>query len=292
LYILIGDKRVIGIPILGALASGAGSVLEKAILKHKKIGIKLYQIAGFLSIVLLMIPLLFFFWKLDAQALELKNILLFIGIVISATIANFLVFYAEKGEKLTNLEPIKILEPLFVILLAVIFSFFIEGIGERNIKIIIPTLIASIALIFPHVKKEHLKLNKYMIASLFGSFFFGLELVLSKLILNLYSPITFYFFRCLFILIISLILFRPNFKGLDGKTSLMISGAGILFVVYRIATYFGYLQYGIMFTTLIIMISPIFVYFLANKFLKEKLNWKNIISSIIIIACVLYSVLF
>jgi drug/metabolite transporter (DMT)-like permease len=283
---------VIGIPILGALAAGAGTVLEKAILKHKKIGIKLYQITGFLAIILAMIPLLFFFWKLDTQAFSLNNLLLFLGIVISATIANFLVFYSEKGEKLTNLEPIKILEPLFVILLAVIFSFFIEGIGERNLKIIVPTLIASIALIFPHVKKEHLHFNKYMIASIFGSFFFGLELVLSKLILNYYSPITFYFFRCLFILIISLILFKPNFKDLDKKTSLMILVTGILFVVYRVATYIGYMQYGIMFTTLIIMISPIFIYFLANKFLKEKLNWKNIISSIIIIACVLYAVLF
>jgi drug/metabolite transporter (DMT)-like permease len=283
---------MIGIPVLGALASGAGTVLEKAILKHKKIGIKLYQITGFLAIVLVMFPLLFFFWKLDAQAFSVGNFLIFIGVVISATLANFLVFYSEKGEKLTNLEPVKILEPLFVILLAVIFSFFIEGIGERNLKIIVPTLIASIALIFPHVKKEHLHMNKYMIASIFGSFFFGLELVLSKLILNHYSPITFYFFRCLFILIISLILFKPNFKDLDKKTSLMIVVTGILFVVYRVATYIGYLQYGIMFTTLIIMISPIFIYFLANKFLKEKLNWKNIISSVIIIACVLYAVLF
>jgi len=283
---------VIGIPILGALASGAGTVLEKAILKHKKISIKLYQIAGFIAIILAMIPLLFFFWKLDSQAFEIKNLFIFLGVVISATLANFLIFYSEKGEKLTNLEPTKILEPLFVILIAIIFSFFIEGIGERNIKILIPAIIASIALIFPYVKKEHLHLNKYIIASIFGSFFFGLELVLSKLILNFYSPITFYFLRCLFILIISLILFRPDFKALDKKTSFMILAAGILFVTYRVAVYFGYIQYGIMFTTLVIMISPIIVYFLANKFLKEKLNWKNIVSSIIILACVLYAVLF
>ena len=87
---------MIGIPILGALASGAGTVLEKAILKHKKIGIKLYQIAGFLAIVLAMIPLLFFFWKLDAGAFTVKNSLIFLGVVIAATIANFLMFYSEK----------------------------------------------------------------------------------------------------------------------------------------------------------------------------------------------------
>jgi drug/metabolite transporter (DMT)-like permease len=283
---------VIGIPLLGALASGAGTVLEKAILKHKKIDIKLYQIAGFLAIILIMIPLLFFFWKFDLGALSIKNVLLFIGVTISATLANFLMFYAEKREKITNVEPAKIMEPLFVILLALILSFFIEGMGERNLKTLIPALIAAIALVFPHVKKEHLHFNKYMTAALFGSFFFALELVLSKLILNFYSPITFYFLRCLFILIISLILFRPNFKGLERKTSLMILAAGTLFVIYRVAVYLGYMQYGIMFTTLIIMISPVFVYFLANKFLKEKLNWKNIISSVIIIACVLYAVLF
>jgi drug/metabolite transporter (DMT)-like permease len=282
---------VIGIPILGALASGAGTVLEKAILKHKKIGIKLYQIAGFLAIVLAMIPLLFFFWKLDAGAFTVKNSLIFLGVVIAATIANFLMFYSEKGEKITNVEPAKIMEPLFVILLAIIFSFFVEGMGERNLKIIIPAFIAGIALIFPHIKKEHLHLNKYMIAALFGSFFFGLELVLSKLILDFYSPITFYFLRCLFILIISLILFRPSFKDLEKKTSLMILAAGILFVIYRVAVYIGYVRYGIIFTTLVIMVSPIFVYLLAHKFLKEKLNWKNILSAIIIIGCVLYAVL-
>jgi drug/metabolite transporter (DMT)-like permease len=282
---------VIAIPILGALASGAGTVLEKAILKHKKIGIKLYQIAGFLAIVLLMIPLLFFFWKFDKQALSLKNILIFAGVAVSATIANFLMFYAEKREKITNIEPAKIMEPLFVIVLAIIFSFFIGGMGERNPKIIIPAVIAAIALVFPHVKKEHLHFNKYMTAALFGSFFFALELVLSKIILDFYSPITFYFFRCLFILIISFIFFRPDFKSLDKKTSFMIIIAGALFVTYRVATYFGYMHYGIIFTTLIIMISPIFVYLLANKFLKEKLNWKNIVSSLIIIACVLYAIL-
>jgi drug/metabolite transporter (DMT)-like permease len=282
---------MIGIPLLGALASGAGTVLEKAILKHKKIGIKLYQTAGFLAIIIAMIPLLFFFWKLDAGAFSLGNIILFLAMAVSATIANFLMFYAEKREKITDIEPSKMMEPLFVILLALILSFFVEGMGERNLKIMIPAFIAAIALIFPHVKKEHLHFNKYFAASIFGSFFFALELVLSKLILDFYSPITFYFLRCLFILVISLVLFRPSFKGLEKKTSLMILAAGILFVAYRVATYFGYMHYGIIFTTLIIMISPIFVYVLANKFLKEKLNWKNIVSSLVIIACVLYAIL-
>ena len=282
---------MIQIPILGALALATGTILERIILKKKKMGIKLYQTAGFLAIVLVMLPLLYFFWRLDPGAFALKNILIFAGIIISALLANFFIFYSEKWEKITTLEPARILEPLFVILLAIILSFFTQGLYERNIKLIIPALIASVALIFPHLKKDHLGFNKYIISAILGSFFFALELVLSRLILDFYSPITFYFIRCLFIFLISFVIFRPKFKTLDKKTSLLIFITGAIWVIYRITIYFGYLNYGVIFTTLLVMMAPIFIYILANRFLKEKLNWKNIVSSLVIIACVIYAVL-
>ena len=77
-----------------------------------------------------------------------------------------------KWEKVTNLEPAKILEPLFVIILAIFFSFIIDaGLYERNLKVIIPALIAGVALIFSHIQKHHLKFNRYFIAAILGSFF-------------------------------------------------------------------------------------------------------------------------
>jgi len=283
---------MIEIPSLGALALSIGTILEKRILKNKKVSIKLYQTASFFAICLALAPLLYFFWKVDySNALQLKNVLIFIGVIISAVTANLFVFYSLKWEKVTNLEPARILEPLFVILLTIILSFFIEGLGERNIKLIIPALIASVALVFPHIKKHHLKFNKYFLSAIAGSFFFALELVLSKLILNYYSSITFYFIRCFSIFLISLILFRSNLKKLDKKTSILTFITAVIWVIYRIAIYYGYAQYGLIFTTLIIMLSPVFIYILARMFLKEKLNWKNIVSSIIIIVCVLYATL-
>ncbi len=280
------------IPILGALALGVGTILERIILKKKKIGIKLYQTASFFAIVLAMLPFLYFFWRMDTPAFELKNILIFGGIIVSSIIANLFVFYSLKWEKVTNLEPARILEPLFVILLAIAFSFLSSQLYERNTKIIIPALIAAVALIFPHIKKEHLRMNRYIVAAILGSFFFALELVLSRLILDFYSPITFYFIRCLSIFIVSLIIFQSSLKPLKNKKiSLLILITGAVWVAYRIAIYLGYLKYGVTFTTLIIMMGPIFIYILANKFLKEKLNWKNILSSVIIIGCVLYAIL-
>jgi hypothetical protein len=281
---------MIEIPLLGALALGIGTVLERSILKNKKISIKLYQTASFFAIILIMIPFLYFFWKTTPEVLELKNILLFIGVIISALLGNFLIFYSEKWEKVTNLEPARVLEPLFVILLALILSFFTIGLYDGNIKIIIPAVIASIALIFPHIKKHHLNFNKYVIATIIGSFFFAVELILSKPLLDYYSSITFYFLRCFFIFLISFLAFRPPLKPLNKKISFMVLITGIFWVVYRIAIYWGYVKYGVTFTTLITMMGPIVIYILANRFLKEKLNWKNIVSSLIIIACVIYAI--
>jgi len=86
-----------------------------------------------------------------------------------------------------------------VILLALLLSFFLEDIYERNLNVLIPALISACALIFSHIKRDHLYFSKYFIATIFGSFFFAVELVLSKLILPFYSPISFYFLRCSFV---------------------------------------------------------------------------------------------
>ena len=283
---------MIYLPILGALALATGTIIQKKLLSKKKIGIKFYQTAEFFAIVLAMLPFIYFFWRMDSQALELKNIFIFGLVILFSITANLFTFYSMKWEKVSNLEPAKILEPLFVIILAIFFSFLInEGMYERNLKVIIPAFIAGAALIFSHVKKHHLKFNKYFIAAMLGSFFFALELVISRLILDFYSPITFYFLRCSSIFLISLALFRPKLKSLDKKSSFLIFIIGIVWAVYRVIIYWGYTNLGVIFTTLIIMLGPIFIYLFAWKFLKEKINWKNIVASVVIIACIVYAIL-
>lgn len=278
------------LPIFGAIAMASGTILEKIVLRKKKIDIKLYQVAGFFAIVLAMIPFIYFFWKLDPGALELKSILIFSIVIFFSIIANLLIFYSLKWEKVSNIEPARILEPLFVIFLAIIFSFFVSDLYERDLNIIIPALVAAAALIFSHVKKYHLTFNKYFIAAVLGSFFFAVELVVSMLILNFYSPMSFYFIRSSTILLISFLLFRPNFKKLDTKVRWTILLTGAIWAFYRIVVYYGYLHIGIIFTTLMIMLGPIFIYIFAKIFLKEKLEWKNVVAGIIIAASVVYVV--
>ncbi len=282
---------MIEIPLLGSLALATGTILQRVVLKKKNITIKLYQVLEFAAIVLVMIPFLFFFWKFDLEALQLKNVLIFGSIIIFSIIANLFVFYSVKWEKVSNLEPAKILEPLFVILLAIIFSFFFEELYERNLKIVIPAIIAAAALVLSHIKKKHLQFNKYFLAAIAGSFFFALELVLSRLILDFYSPISFYFLRASAVLIISFALFRPNFKKIDKPMRFRILLIGAVWVAYRLIIYYGYINFGVIFTSLVIMLAPIFIYTFAHIFLKEKLKLRNIISALVIIAAILYATL-
>ena len=154
------------LPVLGAIALAGGTILERIVLRKKKVGVNLYQTASFLAIVIFLLPLIYFFWKMDPGAMEPKNIVIFFLVIFFSIIANLLVFYSLKWEKVGNLEPARILEPLFVILLAIIFSFFAENLYERNLKIIIPALIASLALIFSHIKRHHLQFSPYFVAAI------------------------------------------------------------------------------------------------------------------------------
>ena len=278
-------------PFFGALALGAGIVLEKIILRKRKIGIEQYQVAGFLAIILVMLPFVYFFWSVSSEALKLKNAIIFLFVILFSLFANFFTFYSVKWAKISNIEPAKMLEPIFTIFLAVIFSFvFGEALYERNTRIIAPALIAGGALVFSHVKKHHLQFSKYFLSAIAGSFFFALELVTSRLILGFYSPVSFYFLRCAAIFLVGFAVFRPDIGKLDKKVKMEILLVGAVWVIYRIIVYYGYLNFGVVFTTLLIMLAPIFVYLLAWKFLHEKINWKNIVASIIIVGCVIYAV--
>ncbi|HLD55167.1 MAG TPA: EamA family transporter [Candidatus Nanoarchaeia archaeon] len=284
---------MIYLPFLGAISLAAGTILEKIVVKRKNIDIKFYQTAIFFVIMLVMLPFIYFYWKFDPQALQPLNIIIFSLVIIFSLLANWFVFYSVKGEKVSNLEPAKMIEPLFVVLLAILFSFFIDsGMYEKNLKIIIPAIIAGLALILSHIKRHHLKFNKYFLSAILGSFFFALELVISRLILDYYSSLTFYFLRCAFIFLFSLIIFRPKMIQMDKTLTSYIFITGIFWVLYRVIIYYGYVNLGIIFTTLIIMVSPIFIYLFAHIFLKENLSWRNIIASIIIIGCVLYATIF
>lgn len=283
---------MIYLPIFGALLEAVGTIIDKKNLKQKEINFKNYTVFGFLFIILVMLPFIYFCWNIKQEAFQLKNILIFASVIICSTLANLLICYSLKREKICEIEPIRLMQPLFTVLLAFIFSFFFqEYYSEKNYLIIALAIIAGFSLIFSHIKKEHLIYNKYLIAALIGSFLFALELVISKSILSYYSSFTFYFIRCFFVFIITFLIFQPKISSIKNKTKLYMIIVSIIWIIYRIVLYQGYLVYGIVFTTILFILAPIFIYLFAKIFLKEKLTLRNMISAAIILACVILAII-
>jgi drug/metabolite transporter (DMT)-like permease len=279
-------------PIIGSVLEGAGTIIDKTIVIKHKVNYKNCTVYGFLALVLVMLPLTFFLWEVKPEAYSIKNMLVFMSVILFSILANILSFLSLKREKVTELEPIRLMQPLFTILLAFIFSFFFLAYStERNYSILILALIASVALIASHVRKHHFSLNKYIIAALLGSFFFSVELVISKSILPYYSSLTFYFLRCLFIFLVAGFIFHPKISSIENKTKVLMFISAIIWVIYRMILYYGYLKLGVVFTTILFILSPIFIFIFARIFLKEKILLRQVIASIIILACVIAAIL-
>jgi len=284
--------KIIYLPLFGAILEGAGVILQKRVLRNHKINSQNYLVYGFLAIVLVMLPFSFFFWEISPEAKSLTNIIIFLSIVIISIIANILIIYSLKKENITEIEPIRLMQPLFTILLAFILSFFfVIYSDEGSVLILLLGLIASLSLVFAHIKKHHLSFNKYAIAAIISSFLFSIELVISKFILSYYNSFTFYFLRCLLIFVVSWIIFHPKLSSIENKPKIMIFIGGIIWTIYRIIMYYGYATVGIVFTTMLFILAPIFIYLFAWMFLNEKIEWRQIISSVVIIICVVIAII-
>lgn len=277
---------MIVLPIIGSFLEATGTIIEKKVLRNHKMNFKNYTTYEFLAIIIALLPIIFFTWRISSSALEIKNILLFSFVILTATAANLLIFYSLKREKVTEFEPIWVMQPMFTIILA-----FILFKSERDGVSLILAFIASITLIIAHVKKHHIQIDKYILAAILGSFLFAVELIASKSLLSYYDPFTFYFIRCFFIFVICLILFRANGSDLNKRLSLMIISIGIMWAFYRVIIYIGYESIGIVYTTTLFILSPVLMFIFAMIFLKEKPTRKQIISTIIIVACVATSLL-
>jgi drug/metabolite transporter (DMT)-like permease len=276
---------MIYLPIIGSLLESAGIILEKKVLRRNGLNFKNYTTYEFLAIVLTMIPIMFFAWGIKPEAFRLANMLIFALVVVVSIVANLLIFYSLKRENVTEFEPIWLMQSIFVIILA-----FILFKSERNLLVFGLAMVASLALIVAHVKKEHLVFDKYIVSALLGSFLFAVELILSKPILQFYNPFTFYFLRCLGVFIICWILFKPDGKDLDRKTEWTIISIGLMWAFYRAIMYYGFENIGVIFTTMLFILSAVFTFLFAVVFLKEKPTMRQIISTIVIVICVVLSV--
>ncbi len=175
---------------------------------------------------------------------------------------------------------------IFTIFLAI--TFFPS---ERNLEKVALAIIATLAVVTLNIRNHHFELDKYSLMIIGAAFFVGIYNILIKHLLEVFDPFTLYFLRSLAIAPILILFIRPSFNDFKIKRITPIITICILYILENLFIFWSYNLHGIVYTSLLMTTAPIVTLWGSKIFLNESLHIKNIVATIVIIACISLSLI-
>lgn len=237
------------------------------------------QFAGIVFVLLLVIP---FFGQMPTAGQLSNTWLLILILVVLAVSANLLYFWGLEHEKISEIEPFLLFNPLGAIL--VVGLFYPD---ERNWMIWVAVVLASIVLGWAHIKQHRFAFTRGLWAIIAFIGVYALHVSVIKTLLVTYDPVTLYFMRSMLVLVGLTIVAMPKFRLIKAHHLAPFGILGGLAVASVVAAYTAYQIRGVSETVFVFVLSPILVYILSVIFLNEKWKFKNVVASIIITALVI-----
>lgn len=234
----------------------------------------------FIGVSILMLPLMGLFY-IDFEQMNLFYTLIFTGIVLSALAYNLLQYKSLKRIKAEDAEPIILLNTIFTIILGYLFIK-----SERNIADLILALTACTILIISKWDKD-MTFNKYHKYMFYAAILIGVYNLLTKIMLDVMNPFALYWIRTIILLPVFLLISKLRMKDLKKYSGTLI--ISILTILAQLTVFFSYKYIGLITTSLLLNLVPIFTFWGAYIFLKEKLEARNVVASILIIGCIVLS---
>lgn len=271
-------------PFIAAFAQVGGIIIDKITLTRRQVSVHVFVPILFLFLFLLTALLFPFLGEISTKFFETRYLLVFAGMLLTATIWNIFYYQGVQAEKVHEFELIVMFQPLLTILLATIFLK-----GERNLHIEIAATIAAIFLIVAHLKKAHLEMTLGGYKLVLAVVFMSIELILIKVLLEVFSPVAIYCVRTGILFIFFFLFYHPQIKKVANQNVGLILSSATLGTVQMVSKFYGFQQYGVVYTSLILIISPILVYIISTVLLHEKLKLRTVLSAIIILGCIIYA---
>jgi drug/metabolite transporter (DMT)-like permease len=273
-------------PILSIITEVTAKAIDKFNFKIHKINYKQLIFLAF-SIRGLAIFLLIVFLRIRFPELNFSLTTLLLIIVLVSFLQNIFEFKGLSFKDLSYRQPISDFQPILASFLAfLIFS------SEREIKYVIAICFGSIILYWLNFQKNIHNIDKGTWYILIGVFFQALLSNLYKLSLNSISPEYIILFRTLGVLILLLIFTKVNLRTVTPKQCKFGFISGILYLIGSLAALYSIKLFGLQFSILILMLNPIFLYWLSFLFLKEKIELKKVISSFALVCLVIATIIF
>ncbi len=272
------------LPIIGVIADAIYLTIAKAFLRRfGRFTSREFNWFMFASVILILAVLMPFIGELPVWSEIKKTAPWLLGAVVLACLHNTLFYWALEREKISEIEPFLLFNPLAGIMIAGIFYP-----SERFVQVYIAIVIASIVLLWSHFRRHRVALSDGLLAILAFIIVSSFELVFLKQLLAVYDPLSLYFVRCVFVLIGLTILVKPRLFILKSHHLRWFGAIGALVVVAVWATYSAFKLRGLSETLFVFTLSPILVYWFSAMFLKEKWQIKNIVASAAIVGLVIW----
>lgn len=273
-------------------------VLTKKILEKKEVWNNIQTFFSrfnhiIIILLLLMVPFLNLNIEVTKEALNFKNISLFLIWTIFLYVTYPLRRIAYANEKVSVLQPFSMLFQVFPI----IFWFIFIASERINIITFIIALIASIVVILSSLDIKTLKINKYSLMVLLSSIIKSWTLFITIYFITILTPETLYLIESIAIIIISLILMFIKkefwqFKLIkkDYFKLLNITNAIVVFSILIVLNM--YLWLWVIMTSLFSLLYLAFVYIFWYIILKEIPNKKDILIAVFVVICVILGLYF
>ena len=271
-------------PFIAALAQVGGILIDKVILTRRQVSLHVFVPILFLFLFLSTALLFPSFGEINERILETRYLLIFGAMIVIAVLWNIFYYQGVQAEKVQEFELIVMFQPLLTILLAAIF---LEN--EQNPVLVIVSLTAAASLIIAHINKTHLEISRGSSKLILAVILMSVELILIKILLEVFSPVALYLIRTGIIFIFFVLLYQPQIKKVAPQNILLILSSGLLGTAQMVTKFYGFTLYGVVYTSLILILSPILVYVFSIIFLHERIRLRTMISAAVILLCIVYA---
>ncbi|OGB74788.1 hypothetical protein A2810_00545 [candidate division Kazan bacterium RIFCSPHIGHO2_01_FULL_49_10] len=274
-------------PLLAAAIDAVALVITKRSLGvFKQLTNQAFSFWLFIFIVAVGLITLPWTGHIDPQAFSLNYIFLILIMVILAANYNLLYYYSLKHERVSQLEPLLLFNPLLTIVIAgLVYP------DERAWQIYLSTILAATLLVWSRWHAGSIKWDRAMWAMVGFAVLYGIEVAIIRQLLNVYSPISLYLVRCATTGLFLWILGRGRVPLISWRQAGYLLGLAISAVVATGLVYFSYHAAGVGATVMVMIISPVLVYGLSAVVLKEKISFRDIVASIGVVLLILWATL-
>lgn len=273
-------------PLIAAFAQVGGIIVDKIVLTRRQVSLHVFVPILFFFLFLLTAICYPFLGQVSADFFQIRYLLLFLAMIVVAIIWNIFYYRGVQAEKIHEFELIVMFQPLLTILLATVFLK-----GERNIFLEMAAIVAAIALVIARLNKNHLEFSSSSLGLVLAVILMSVELIIIDFLLKVLSPVALYCLRTGIIFLFFLFYYHPSFRKVADHNFGLIFATSFLGVVQMVTKFYGFEQFGVVYTSLILILSPVLVYIISTIFLHEHLKWRTVVCGIVIFACIIYATL-